>query len=77
MKRPKIDTSGTDAANRAIAEAQAVANNLSKNFQADLANENLTTVTAGGGAASVDTSDEAVRKRRSATGLSSQLGLDV
>ena len=76
MKTPKIDTSGTERAQRAIAEAQAAANNLQKNFQTDLKTENLTQVTPGAGAEAVMT-DEAPKRKRQAGGLSSQLGINV
>lgn len=76
MKTPKIDTSGTERAQRAVAEAQAAANNLQKNFQTDLNTENLTQVTPGAGAEAVVT-DEAPKRKRRSSGLSSQLGLDV
>ena len=76
MKTPKIDTSGTERAQRAIAEAQAAANNLQKNFQADLKTENLPQVTPGAGA-EAGVADEAPRRKRRSSGLSSQLGLDV
>ena len=78
MKTPKIDTSGTERAQRAIAEAQAAANNLQKNFQTDLKTENLTQVTpgAGAGAEAVGT-DEAPKRKRRSGGLSSQLGINL
>ena len=76
MKTPKIDNSGTERAQRAIAEAQAAANNLQKNFQTDLKAENLTQVTPGTGAEAVGTDEPPKRKRRSG-GLSSQLGINV
>lgn len=76
MKSPKIDTSGTEAAQRAIAEAQRQAANLQKNFQTDLQNENLTQVIPGAGAEAITTDESPKRKRRGA-GLSSQLGIDI
>ena len=76
MKTPKIDTSGTERAQRAIAEAQAAANNLQKNFQTDLKTENLTQVTPGAGA-EVGVTDEAPKRKRRSGGLSSQLGINV
>ena len=76
MKTPKIDTSGTERAQRAIAEAQAAANNLQKNFQTDLKTENLTQVAPGAGAEAGVTDEVPKRKRRSG-GLSSQLGINV
>lgn len=76
MKSPKIDTSGTERAQRALAEAQAAANNLQKNFQADLKAENLTQVTPGAGAEAV-TTDEAPKRKRQSSGLASQLGINL
>lgn len=76
MKSPKIDTSGTERAQRAIAEAQAAANNLQKNFQTDLKTENLTQVTPGASADAVST-DETPKRKRQGSGLSSQLGINV
>ena len=76
MKTPKIDTSGTERAQRAVAEAQAAANNLQKNFQADLKTENLTQVAPGAGADVVST-DETPKRKRQGSGLSSQLGINV
>ena len=76
MKTPKIDTSGTERAQRAIAEAQAAANNLQKNFQTDLKTENMTQVVAGDGAEVADDGPSPKRRRRGG-GLSSQLGIDV
>lgn len=77
MKRPKVDTSGTEAAQAAVAAAQEQANNLRKNFGADLSNENITNVVAGGSAAGSETATTATRRRRQGSGLSSQLGLSV
>ena len=76
MKTPKIDNSGTERAQRAIAEAQAAANNLQKNFQTDLKTENLTQVTPGAGA-EAGVTDEAPKRKRRSGGLSSQLGINV
>lgn len=76
MKTPKIDTSGTERAQRAIAEAQAAANNLQKNFQTDLKTENMTQVTPGASADVIST-DEAPKRKRQGSGLSSQLGINV
>lgn len=76
MKTPKIDTSGTERAQRAIAEAQAAATNLQKNFQADLKNENMTQVAPGAGAEAV-VADEVPKRKRQSSGLSSQLGINV
>ena len=76
MKRPKIDTSGTERAQRAVAEAQTAANNLQKNFQTDLKTENMAQVVAGGGA-EVAIPESSPKRRRKGGGLSSQLGINV
>lgn len=76
MKKPKIDTSGTERAQRAIAEAQAAANNLQKNFQTDLKTENLTQVTPGASAEAV-VAEAAPKRKRQGSGLSSQLGINL
>lgn len=76
MKTPKVDNSGVEAANKAIVEAQAAANNLSKNFAADLSTENLAQVVAGGSAESISASG-GTKKRRPGQGLSSQLGINL
>lgn len=76
MKKAKIDTRGTEEAQRAIAEAQAAANNMSQNFRTDLSTENLTNVVAGGTADAIDV-DGSGRKRRVGAGLSSALGIDI
>lgn len=74
MKAPKIDTSGTEAAQKAIADAQAAATNLNKNFKTDLSTENVANITAGGTASAVPDVG-ATRKRRPSGGLSSSLGI--
>lgn len=76
MKSPKIDTSGTERAQRAIAEAQAAASNLQKNFQTDLKTENLTQVNPGAGADAV-VPESGPKRRRQGSGLSSQLGINL
>ena len=75
MKTPKIDTSGTERAQRAVAEAQTAANYLQQNFQTDLKNENMTQVVAGGGAEAIP--ESSTKRRRKGGGLSSQLGISV
>lgn len=77
MKRPKIDNSGAEAAQRAAAEAQRQATNLQKNFQTDLKTENIAQITPG-----VDIVDDTavgstVKRRRQGGGLASQLGINV
>ena len=76
MKSPKVDTSGTEAAQRAIAAAQAAATNLQRNFQADLKNENVTQVSAGGTAEAIQDTNS-VRRKKPTGGLASQLGINV
>lgn len=76
MRSPRIDTSGTERAQRAISEAQAAANNLQKNFQTDLKTENLAQVKPGAGA-DVGSTDETPKRKRTRSGLSSQLGIDI
>lgn len=76
MKSPKIDTSGTERAQRAVAEAQAAANNLQKNFQTDLKTENMTQVVAGGGAEAY-IPESSSKRRRQGGGLASQLGINI
>lgn len=76
MKSAKIDTSGTAAAQKAIADAQNAATTLQKNFRADLGTQNLTQVVAGGGAEDALAASVAPKRRRTAsTGLSSSLGI--
>lgn len=76
MKRPKIDTSGTEAAQKAIADATVAANNIRQNMSADLTNENLATVVPGGGAPDIGTTGTR-KKRNASAGLASQLGIQV
>lgn len=73
---PTVDNSGAEAAAAASAKAQEAANNMQKNFAADLKNENITTVTPGGGA-EASTAINPGRKRKGQASLSSSLGLDV
>lgn len=78
MKSPKVDNSGQQAAAEATARAQEAANSLKQNFATDLSNENLTSVIAGGSAASSDTAQgTGPRKRKAGTGLASALGVNV
>lgn len=76
MKQPKIDTSGSEAAQKAIADAQTAANNLKQNYSADLSNDNLTNVVAGGGAEAGGITASKTRKRPGMGGLSSSLGIN-
>ena len=75
MKRPKVDNSGVERAQRAIADAQEAANALEANFRTDLKTENLTEVVPG----EVETADTSGtnRRRRQTGGLSSHLGINV
>ena len=75
MKRPKVDNSGVERAQRAIADAQEAANALEANFRTDLKTENLAEVVPGEVEAA-DTSGTH-RRRRQTGGLSSQLGINV
>jgi hypothetical protein len=75
MKRPKVDTSGTEKATAAVAEAQTAANNLRQNMAADLTNENIATVVAGGAAGEGSGFAGPTKRRRTGVGLSSQLGI--
>ena len=77
MRTPKIDTSGTEAAQRAVAEAQQASVNLQQNFQKDLRTENLVDVAPGAGAESAADVSTTAKRRRVGTGLSSQLGVNV
>lgn len=76
MKKAKVDNSGAEAAAKAQAEAQAVANNLQRNFQTDLKTENLTQVVPGQ-VEEMGVDATGVRKKRTGSGLSSQLGINV
>lgn len=76
MKTPKIDTSGTERANEAIAKAQDAANALQKNFAADLNTENIAAVVPGGGA-EAGAVGVSTKRKRPGSGLSSQLGINV
>lgn len=77
MKKPKVDMSGVEAANKAIAEAQAAATNLQQNFKADLKSDALTEVEVGGTGMSDLEGPLKQSKRRRAGPLSSQLGVNV
>jgi hypothetical protein len=77
MKSPKIDTSGTEKAQQAIAAAQNAASTLNKNFQADLSANNVAQVVPGGGAADMLNTANTSRKKRGSGGLASQLGINV
>lgn len=80
------DVGGADAERKRMAEAQAAAAraqeegrvaaaNMEKNFAADLKQENLTQVVAGGTAAALDTASDLKKKRKPSAPLSSQLGI--
>lgn len=76
MKKVKVDNTGVAQANEAIAQAQTAAQNLSKNFAADLKTENVAQVTPGAGAEDV-AAVQGTRKKRPTAGLASQLGVNV
>ena len=79
MKRPKIDKSAQEAqaaAELAQAQAQEAANNLRKNFAADLSLDNAAQVVASGTAAEMDTGvGTSTKKKRPSGTVSSQLGI--
>lgn len=77
MKSPNVDTRGTEAAQRAVAEAQQVANNLQRNFATDLNNENITSVVSAGSADAQGVPTTAKKRKSAGAGLSSQLGINV
>ena len=78
MKSPKVDTRGQERAAKAAADAQAAANNLQANFATDLKTENLGQVVAGGTADMMDTSSvSTVKRKKPASSLASQLGINV
>lgn len=76
MKKPKVDMSGVAMAQQAIADAQKAASTLQKNFSADLKNENLTQISAGGTAEAMAPTS-GTRKKKQGGGLASQLGLNL
>lgn len=77
MKAPRIDTSGTEAAQRAIAAAQQSAANLQANFAKDLTTDGMSQVVAGATAdASAELGTQA-KRRRVGSGLASQLGVSA
>lgn len=76
MKKAKIDMSGYEQALRAQTAARQAADNLEKNFRANLETENLTSVTPGADATGM-TQDPQRRRRNQGTGLASQLGIAV
>lgn len=77
MQTPSIDTSGTARAQKAMADAQDAANNLTKNFQADLKTENIAQIKPGAGAEAAVATEAAGPKRKRPQGLASQLGINV
>lgn len=78
MKSPKVDTSGQERAAKAAADAQAAANNLQANFATDLKTENLGQVVASGTADQMDTASvSTVKRKKPASSLASQLGINV
>lgn len=77
MKRPKVDTSGTEAANKAIADAQLAATNLRTNMAADITTENVAEVVAGGSADSFAISPQGRKRRGTPGNIATQLGIRV
>ena len=79
MKSPKVSKSAQAAqvaAERAQAQAQEAANNLQKNFAADLSMDNAAQVVASGTAAAMDTGvGTSTKKKRPSGTVSSQLGI--
>ena len=79
MKRPKVSKSAQAAqvaAENAQAQAQEAANNLQKNFAADLSLDNAAQVVASGTAAEMDTGVGTSKKKKRPSGtVSSQLGI--
>lgn len=79
MKAPKPSKSAQQAqiaAERAQAQAQEAANNLQKNFAADLSLDNAAQVVASGTAAAMDTGvGTSTKKKRPPGTVSSQLGI--
>lgn len=73
-KTPKIKRDY--AAERAAAEAQAAANNMAKNFKADLSTENIATVLPGGTAEELINNNPTRKRRTTGPTLSSQLGIN-
>lgn len=69
----KIDNSAAIAA----AKAQQAANNMAKNFKADLATENMATVLPGATADATQTNDPMRKRRVNANTLSTQLGINA
>lgn len=74
-KTPKIKRDY--AAERAATEAQAAANNMAKNFKADLTTENLATILPGGSAEELVTNTPVRKRRQTGSSLSSQLGINA
>ena len=79
MKSPKPSKSAQAAqiaAEKAQAQAQEAANNLQKNFAADLSTDNAAQVVASGTADVMDTGvGTSMKKKRPAGTVSSQLGI--
>ena len=79
MKAPKPSKSAQAAqiaAEKAQAQAQEAANNLQKNFAADLSTDNAAQVVASGTADAMDTGvGKSTKKKRPAGTVSSQLGI--
>lgn len=78
MKTPKPSKSAERAqvaAEKAQAQAQEAANNLQKNFAADLNADNAAQVVASGTAEAMDSVGSTPKRKRPAGTVSSQLGI--
>ena len=70
----QVDNSGVEMAAKAQADALAAANNLAANYRADLTNNNIANVVAGGSADAVGSVADIIKKKPG-SGLSSVLGI--
>lgn len=75
MKKPKVDNSAAVKAANAQAAAQEAANNLQKNFAADLTVDNAAQIVAGGTADETLDTLSTGKKKRGTASVSSQLGI--
>lgn len=76
MRTAKIDTSGTEMAQRAIADANIASRNLQQNMQADLGIDNIADIVPGGTAA-MQPGTNTKRKRSGSNSIAASLGLDL
>ncbi len=80
MKSPKVDDGGAAArAEESRKKAEIASQNLKKNFQQDLTQENIGQVIAGGSAMGADTGTmvESSLRKRNRQNLSTSLGINV